>query len=149
MAVVDAAEAIRTGPLLFNGAKPGWPIGKMALPDLLKGIAGPEVTVHGLRSSFRDWAADNAVPREVAEACLAHAVEGEIEGAYWRSDILERRRQVMQRWAAFVTGEAVKPDKPELEGWWRRPGEGSDHLSPAPAHAGPVRRSRPPRPLVV
>ena len=59
---------------------------------------------HGFRSSFRDWCGERGVAREVAEACLAHQVKNEVEAAYARSDLLERRRQVMQLWADYVTG---------------------------------------------
>ena len=56
---------------------------------------------HGFRSSFRDWCAERGVPREVAESALAHAVKG-VEGAYLRSDLFERRREVMEAWADYV-----------------------------------------------
>ena len=56
---------------------------------------------HGMRSSFRDWCGETGVPREVAEACLAHVVKG-VEGAYARSDLLERRRPVMDAWGAYI-----------------------------------------------
>ena len=57
---------------------------------------------HGFRSSFRSWCADTAVPREVAEAALGHTVTG-VEGAYQRSDLLDRRRQLMHEWADYTT----------------------------------------------
>ena len=60
-------------------------------------------TIHGLRSSFRDWCGETGVPREVAEACLAHVVRG-VEGAYFRSTLLEKRRETMQKWADFCKG---------------------------------------------
>ena len=60
-------------------------------------------TVHGFRSSFRDWAADTGKAREIAEAALAHTVGG-VEGAYFRSDLFERRRRLMNDWGLFVTG---------------------------------------------
>ena len=62
---------------------------------------------HGFRSSFRDWCAETGKAREVAEAALAHTVGG-VEGAYFRSDLFERRRLVMQGWADFLTGAAAK-----------------------------------------
>ena len=62
-----------------------------------------DATAHGFRSGFRDWAAESGVVREVAEACLAHVVGG-VEGAYLRSDLLERRRAVMDQWAEVVAG---------------------------------------------
>ena len=56
---------------------------------------------HGMRSSFRDWCRDSGVPREIAEAALAHTVGG-VEGAYARSDLLEARRPVMEKWAHYL-----------------------------------------------
>ena len=61
-----------------------------------------EYTVHGFRSSFRDWCADNNIDRELAEVSLAHKVGGDVEHAYWRSDILDLRREIMDKWAAHV-----------------------------------------------
>ena len=60
-----------------------------------------ETTMHGFRSSFRDWCGETGVPREVAEACLAHAIRNQAEAAYARSDLLERRREVMEAWAEY------------------------------------------------
>lgn len=61
-------------------------------------------TVHGFRSSFRDWDADVVhTPREIAEAALAHQVGSEVERAYRRGDALERRRELMREWSTFVT----------------------------------------------
>lgn len=58
-------------------------------------------TVHGFRSSFRDWCAETGVAQEVAEACLAH-VAGDVERAYRRGDLLARRRDVMERWSRYI-----------------------------------------------
>ena len=66
-------------------------------------------TVHGLRSSFRDWAAETGVDRTVAETALAHTVGG-VEGAYFRSDLFECRREVMQGWADYLAGESRGPE---------------------------------------
>ena len=63
---------------------------------------GAEFTVHGFRSSFRDWAGERThFPREVAEAALAHVVGDETERAYRRGDALEKRRELMDAWAVF------------------------------------------------
>ncbi|MGR3539942.1 MAG: tyrosine-type recombinase/integrase [Hasllibacter sp.] len=71
---------------------------------LLRRMGCEGLTVHGFRSSFRDWASESAhAPREVAEAALSHAVGDEVEQAYARSDLLERRRVLMDRWGAFVS----------------------------------------------
>ncbi|PWK55528.1 tyrosine-type recombinase/integrase [Silicimonas algicola] len=61
---------------------------------------------HGLRSTFRDWAAERGYPRDMAEIALAHTVGSEVERAYRRTDMLERRRAMMDAWAGFLSGEA-------------------------------------------
>ena len=75
----------------------------MTLTKVLRdnGLA-EQTTVHGLRSTFRDWCAETGKPREIAEAALAHAVLG-VEGAYFRSDLFELRRRLMDQWAAYAT----------------------------------------------
>jgi integrase len=81
--------------------------GRMLPDDVLSGMLRQlnlACVPHGFRSSFRDWCGERGVAREVAEACLAHQVKNEVEAAYARSDLLERRRQVMQLWADYVTG---------------------------------------------
>ena len=68
--------------------------------------------MHGFRSSFRDWASESAhADREVAEAALSHVSGNEVERAYARSDLFERRRKLMEQWARFVVGhgETVVP----------------------------------------
>ena len=68
-------------------------------------------TPNGRRSSFRDWAAEETDhPREVAEAALAHKVRSQAEAAYARSDLLDRRREVMQAWAAYLAGKRRDPE---------------------------------------
>ena len=63
------------------------------------------VVAHGFRSGFRDWAAEETDhPREVAEAALAHKVRNQIEAAYRRSDLFERRRRLMDDWAGYLAG---------------------------------------------
>jgi integrase len=64
-------------------------------------------TAHGFRSSFRDWASENGVQRDLAERALAHTIQNAVEAAYHRTDLLEQRRSVMEAWAAHVTGAAV------------------------------------------
>ena len=80
----------------------------MAFLMLLRRMSRCELTVHGFRSTFRDWASEHAhAPRELAEAALAHAVGDATERAYARSDVLERRRELMQRWADYTCGTAA------------------------------------------
>jgi len=102
LAILDEVEARRTSRFLFGGARTRRPIADTAMLEKLNALA-PGLTVHGFRSSFRDWCADNGVPRELAEACLGHAIGNKTEMAYLRTDQLEGRREVMARWAAFVT----------------------------------------------
>ena len=78
----------------------------MTLIKLLRDL-GVNAVPHGFRSSFRDWCGETGKPREVAEAALAHVVGG-VEGAYFRSDLFERRRLLMGQWAAYLTGEDAK-----------------------------------------
>lgn len=66
---------------------------------------------HGLRSTFRQWAAEQVFPRDMAELALAHHVGTEVERAYQRSDMLERRRSMMAAWAAFLRGETGTGEK--------------------------------------
>lgn len=93
--------------LLFPGARKGKPLSDMALIQIMRRLKGEGATVHGLRSSFRDWAAEKTdAPREVVEACLAHATGNAVELAYKRTDFFEKRRHLMAAWATFVAGEA-------------------------------------------
>lgn len=74
----------------------------MAMTQLMRRLGRDDVTVHGFRSSFRYWADERGgMPREIAEKCLAHHVGNAVERAYARSDLLEKRRTLMERWARF------------------------------------------------
>ncbi len=89
------------GDLVFPGRRRGRPLSDMSLTAVLKRLNVP-VTVHGFRSTFRDWASERTnVPREIAEMCLAHTVGGAVERAYARSDLFDKRRDLMERWARF------------------------------------------------
>jgi integrase len=103
-AAVTLLEALpRDGEHLFPGQRRGKPLSNMAMAMLLRRMGHGEITVHGMRSAFRDWAAEVAhAPREVAEAALAHAISNEVEAAYQRGDLLERRRELMGQWAAYL-----------------------------------------------
>jgi integrase len=80
----------------------GRQLSNMTMLKALRAVRDDGPTVHGFRSSFRDWAAEQTdAPREVVEACLAHAVGDAAELAYKRSDFLEKRRTVLQRWTTL------------------------------------------------
>ena len=87
--------------LIFTGRNKGKPLSDMTLTMPLR-RAELGITVHGFRSSFRDWCNEATnTPRAIAERCLAHAIEGKTEAAYSRTDFLDKRRDVMQLWADF------------------------------------------------
>jgi integrase len=97
-------EATSGSGRVFPGAKPGKRLSKTALPAVMKRIGRHDVTIHGFRSSFRVWAAEQTTfPREVCEQCLAHSLLDKIEAAYQRSDLFEKRRKLMGAWASFCT----------------------------------------------
>ena len=92
---------------VFPGGKPGGGLSNMAMTALLRRMKRSDLTVHGFRSTFRDWAAEtNPAPREVAETALAHTLRDKVEAAYRRSDLLERRAKLMADWAAFLSRPA-------------------------------------------
>jgi len=86
----------------FPGARTGKPISNMACLKLLERMKREDLTVHGFRSTFRDWAAERtSFPREVAEAALAHTIGDKVEAAYRRGDLFDKRRRLMEAWAEF------------------------------------------------
>lgn len=91
--------AVQPEDHLFWGKSPDRPLSNMAMSMLLRRMV-PNVTVHGFRSSFRDWAAEvSAFPHEVCEMALAHTIPNKAEAAYRRGDLLEKRRELMEDWA--------------------------------------------------
>jgi len=103
--ILDAARALRDGNPLVFPMRSGRPISTSTLPKMLQYHKIAAVT-HGFRSSFRDWAAEETDhPREVIEAALAHVVQNKAEAAYARSDLFERRRRLMDDWAAYLAGD--------------------------------------------
>ena len=104
VAILEPLKALGS-EVVFEGQKRHKPLSNMSMLMLLRRMKVEGATVHGLRSSFRDWAAEVAkAPREVAELCLAHRVGSVVENAYARSDLLDRRRNLLERWSHFVSG---------------------------------------------
>jgi len=103
---VNIVETLRKGAtsqLVFPGWSKGRPMALKSFRRILKSSGGGSATVHGFRSTFRDWASERtSYPREVSEMALAHAIENKVEAAYRRSDLFERRKKMMQEWANFV-----------------------------------------------
>ena len=120
--VLEQAKMLRdrTGRVFPSGLKPGKQLSDATLLKVLKdnGLAD-KTTVHGLRSTFRDWCSETGKPREVAEAALAHVVPG-VEGAYFRSDLFERRRQLMDQWGAYATRSSTDVVS---QSWYRKIGD--------------------------
>jgi integrase len=101
VALLKQMREIKRGDLIFYGMRDG-PVAGVTALMLAKQIAGGPVTIHGFRSSFRDWCAEQTnFPREIAEMALAHAVGSDVERAYQRGDLLERRRKLMDAWGEF------------------------------------------------
>ena len=101
--VFRAAKTLRQlgCDLVFPGAVSGSQLSDMALLQMVRGLDVP-ATVHGFRSSFRDWVAEETdVPREIAEAALAHTLENKVEAAYRRTDFLAKRRTLMAQWGNY------------------------------------------------
>jgi integrase len=91
--------------LVFPGGKKGSPLSDVAVAKALRTAGVDNATVHGMRSTFRDWAAERTnYPREISEAALAHTNKDKVEAAYLRGDHFEKRRRLMEAWADFATG---------------------------------------------
>ena len=104
-AALPADAAKPEGGLVFPGGRRDKPLTDVAVSKALAGAGGDRKTVHGMRSSFRDWCAEATnTPREIAEACLAHVNANRVEAAYLRGDALAKRRELMERWGRFVCG---------------------------------------------
>ena len=106
VALLHQLAKTKVSEFVFPG-RPGKPLSDGALLALLRRMTGSDLTTHGFRSTFRDWAAEQTnFPREVAEMALSHAIGDKVEAAYRRGDLLEKRRRMMEAWAAFA---ATKP----------------------------------------
>jgi integrase len=108
----------RNSEFVFAAPRSGRAMERHALADVMKAMERHE-TVHGFRSSFSDWAADNtAFPQEVRQQALAHAIPNKVEAAYRRGALLEKRRRLMADWATFCA--ALVGDVVLLEPTWRK-----------------------------
>ena len=110
IAVLDRMRQVRRGDYVFPGRDSNSPVNTAGLFHTLRRLNWPDVTVHGFRSTFRDWAAERTnYPAEVAEMALAHTVGSAVEQAYRRSDLFDRRRRLMDDWARWCSTEAAEP----------------------------------------
>jgi integrase len=108
MAVLREMAQFGNEGFVFPGLKAASALSDVALAKAVDDAGGNGATVHGMRSTFRDWCAETTnYPRELAEAALAHTLRDKTEAAYQRGDLLEKRRRLMAEWAAFCGREMV------------------------------------------
>ncbi len=94
---------------IYLFSRNGKRLSNMAMPMMLRRL-GIDATVHGFRSSFRDWVSEETNhPSEVAEMALAHAISNKVEAAYRRKDLLERRRLLLNDWEQYLNGKEANP----------------------------------------
>jgi len=106
-AVVKKMLADHNGAFAFPGGKPKKPLSNAGMSAVLDRMGRDDITVHGFRSTFRDWAAETTpFPNEVVEMALAHVIENKAEAAYRRGDLLEKRRPLMEAWAEYCARPA-------------------------------------------
>ena len=104
LAILQRLWETRESTFVFPGVQSGQPINKGAMMLVLRRMGRDEITVHGFRSTFSDWCAEQTnTPSEVREMALAHAVSDKVEAAYRRGDLFEKRRQLAEAWARYCT----------------------------------------------
>jgi integrase len=124
VSLLKEMKALELGDIVFPGMETGQPLSNMAMTNVIRrmnedrterGIpryvdpkqGGRDITVHGFRSTFRDWAAERTnFPNEMVEMALAHTVSDKVEAAYRRGDMFEKRRRLMDAWAEFCSKRA-------------------------------------------
>ena len=113
--IVTQAQALSGAHYVFPGRTPTKPLSNMSFLMTLRRMERGDITTHGFRSSFRDWAAERTnFPRAVCEAALAHTLRDQTEAAYHRTDLFERRRELMTAWALFATSEPSPGVEPAM-----------------------------------
>ena len=106
--ILTRAAALGSQQYVFPGRSTTKPITGQMFLRVTRRMKRDDITAHGFRSSFRDWAAEQTnVPRAVCEAALAHTISDRTEAAHNRTDLFERRRELMTAWSAFATGAAM------------------------------------------
>jgi len=102
VAIPAALRELRHSEFVFFGQRAGQSLSNMAMLQLLRRMGHGELTVHGFRSTFSDWAAERTnFPAEVREMALAHAVSDKVEAAYRRGDLFQKRRQLADAWGKY------------------------------------------------
>jgi integrase len=120
--IVCKLGRIKLGPYVFPGLGER-ALSNMAMAKVLQRMGRDDITVHGFRSSFRDWAGEvSNFPREVCEMAMAHAIENKAEAAYRRGDLFEKRRLLMAEWNSYCHGQPANQTAP----WKDRTTAGTD-----------------------
>jgi integrase len=109
LAILEQMKEIRESDFVFPGGKRAKPLSNMAMLAVLKRMWRDDLTAHGFRSTFRDWAAECTDFRsEVVEMALAHTIENKVEAAYRRGDLFQKRGQLMEAWAHFCAASKAQ-----------------------------------------
>jgi len=104
--ILKGLHKLKMGAFVFPGSSPRKPLSNMAMAMLLRRLGYDEITVHGFRSAFKDWASEATnFPHQVSEAALAHTIANKTEAAYSRSDLLVKRAKLMSAWADYCEPE--------------------------------------------
>jgi integrase len=102
--ILESVQRERDNPFVFCGTRIGEGLSGMAMATVLRRMGRDDITVHGMRSTFRDWAGEStAFPSDVIEMALAHAVGGAVQKAYQRGDLFDKRRKLMDAWGKYCT----------------------------------------------
>jgi integrase len=116
LAILREMAALKDGSgVVFLGQRKSVPMSGMTLTAVLRRMGKGELTAHGFRSTFRDWAAEATHhPNHVVEQALAHTIGSAVEAAYRRGDLLAKRRALMDDWAAYLAKPAAKVVRPRF-----------------------------------
>ena len=107
--ILKELEAVKRSEFVFPGHKQGRALSNMSLLMLLRRMKRDDLTVHGFRSTFRDWAAETTqFPNFVVEMALAHSVGGKVESAYRRGDLFDKRRKLMDTWDVYCRKKSAE-----------------------------------------
>jgi integrase len=112
--ILKALPREKDNPYVFIRSRAGG-LSNMAMAAVLRRMDRLDITVHGFRSTFRDWAAEStAFPNHVVEMALAHTVGNKVEAAYRRGGLLAKRQRLAAEWAKFCAQEAFETAKPSV-----------------------------------
>jgi integrase len=109
LSIIQSIPRIAGSEYLFTGTRSGKPLSDAVFKKLMERMGVTGITTHGFRSTFRDWAAEQtSFPREVIESALAHQLKDKAEAAYFRSNLLDKRRELMNKWSDYINLPAIK-----------------------------------------